>query len=69
MNNAEIVSMIDSAFSLASERFDKQVENHLFPGMFNEPEYAWLRIKAAFELNNSLLKTAIKDILEKALCD
>lgn len=66
MDEKIINSAVDNAFSSLS---DSSVGPYLYPGIANDPEYLWLRIKEAININNNLLKEALKDSLSELLSD
>lgn len=69
MDEKIINSAVDNAFSSLSDKYDSSVGPYLYPGIANDPEYLWLRIKESININNNLLKEALKDSLSELLSD
>lgn len=68
MDSKKINSVVDSAFDTAFSNWSNQIEKELYPSAFAS-EYSWLRVKNSFEINNKILKNALKQALSELLTD
>lgn len=64
MEKSKIDSAIDSAFDSAFKNWSAQIQRELYPAAFTN-EYSWLRVKKSLEINNALLKEALKQSLSE----
>ncbi|WP_302626774.1 hypothetical protein [uncultured Eubacterium sp.] len=64
----DISQIIDTSFDKAFTLWSTQIERELYPAAFAD-EHSWLRVKNSIQLNNQLLKEALKLSLSEILKD
>lgn len=68
MDRDKINSVVDSAFDKSFSDWSNKIEKELYPSAFKD-EYSWLRVKNSLQINNSYLKSALKQALSELLTD
>lgn len=68
MDRDKINSVVDSAFDKSFSDWSSKIERELYPSAFKD-EHSWLRVKNSLQINNSYLKSALKQALSELLAD
>lgn len=68
MLKSEIERAVDSAFDKAHEKMQVVMEKELYPAVFAN-EYSHLRVKAVFNMQNAVIREAVKTVLSEILSE
>ena len=62
MTQTDIEKTVDCAFDQALSKIKPAINRELYPAAFAD-EYSWLHVQAAFDLNNTAIRFAVKEAL------
>lgn len=62
MNQNDIAKAVDLSFDKALSAIKPAIDRELYPAVFAN-EYSWLHVKAVFDLNNTAIRSAVKEAL------
>ena len=62
MTQNDIEKAVDISFDKALDRIKPAINRELYPAAF-AASYSWLHVKAVFDLNNTAIRSAVKEAL------